>query len=425
VTWNAYAIVILVALVAGNLLDLVGDLLNLRSLDPELPEEFCGDGNEDAYARSQSYTRVRTRFGIVHTAFDLAVLLSLWFTGGFGWLSDWARGLGFGAVSTGLLFIGTLALGSRLLALPFQLYSVFVIEERFGFNRTSHATFWTDQLKGVVLTLLLGGALLAAVLAFLESSGPLAWLWCWAATTAFMLLALVIGPTWIMPLFNKFQPLEEGELRESLLAYARSTDFPLEDVYVMDGSKRSSKANAFFTGFGGNKRVALFDTLIAAQTTGELVAVVAHEIGHYKRRHILQRAFVGIAHLGLLFWILSLFLDRPGLFAAFGVSEGSVGVGLVFFMILYSPVELLLSLFGNALSRRNEYQADEFAARTTGGSQELISALKKLSAENLSNLTPHPLYVLLHHSHPPLQHRIAALRAVAPCAPESPIHEHA
>jgi STE24 endopeptidase len=417
VTFNVYTLVILGALVGGNLLQLLGDLLNLRHLDPQLPEEFRGDWDDDAYARSQAYTRECTRFGLVRSGFDLIVLLCFWFAGGFGWLAAWALGLGWGSVGTGLAFIGALSLGSRLLALPFQLYSIFVIEERFGFNRTSAATFWSDQAKGLVVTLLLAVPLLAAILAFLESAGPAAWLWCWFATTAFLLLALVIGPTWIMPLFNKFRPLEEGELRAALLAYAQSARFPLDDVYVMDGSKRSTKANAFFTGFGRNKRVALFDTLIASQSTDELVAVVAHEVGHYKRHHILLRALVSIAHFGLLFWLLSLFLDRVGLFAAFGVAEPSVWAGLVFFMILYSPVELALSLVSNAFSRRNELEADEFAARTTGGVEPLISALKKLSAENLSNLTPHPLHVLLHHSHPPLWRRIAALRTTAAAQP--------
>ena len=414
-TLNGYAVVILAAIVAGTLLDLVCDLLNLRSLRPELPDEFRDDWDQEAYSRSQTYTRVRTRFGLLRSSFDLAVLLGFWFAGGFGWLAGWVQSAGFGAVPTGLLFIGALGLGSRLLALPFQHYSTFVIEERFGFNRTSGATFWSDQFKGLALTLLFAGPLLALILHALEAAGPLAWLYCWIATTAFMLLALVIGPAWIMPLFNKFQPLEQGELREALLAYARSTQFPLDDVYVMDGSKRSTKTNAFFTGFGKHKRVALFDTLIASQTTQELVAVVAHEVGHYKRHHIIQRALVSIAHFGLLFWLLSLFLDRAGLFEAFGVGEPSVWAGLVFFMILYSPVETLLSFLSNALSRRNEFQADEFAARTTGQAEALVSALKKLSAENLSNLTPHPLHVLLHHSHPPLLRRIAALRAtVAP-----------
>lgn len=214
-----------------------------------------------------------------------------------------------------------------------------------------------------------------------------------------------------MPLFHRFEPLEDGELRAAILDYARSVSFPLEGIYVIDGSRRSTKANAFFTGFGSNKRIALFDTLVARHTTEELVAVVAHEIGHYRRRHILQGMVIGLAHVGLLFWLLSRFVHSEGLFEAFGVREPSVYVGLVLFGLLYTPIELALSLALNALSRRNEYQADAFAVATTGRARELSDALRKLTAENFSNLSPHPFYVALNDSHPPLRERLEAIDA--------------
>jgi STE24 endopeptidase len=413
---NAYAWIILVALLVEYGLNLVGNRLNLSSLQLALPDEFRGSFDDERYTKSQDYTRTKTRFSMVMASFDLALLLVFWLSGGFAWLDTWARGLGFGPLGSGLSFIGLLALGSRLIGLTSTLYATFAIEERFGFNRTTLSTFWQDQVKSLVLTVLLGGPLLAAILWLFNSLGEGAWLWCWAVTTLFTLVGMFLAPTWIMPLFNKFTPIEEGELKDAILAYARSVSFPLEGIFVIDGSKRSSKANAFFTGFGKSKRIALFDTLIEGQSTAELVAVVAHEIGHYKRKHILKSLAIGIAHFGVLFWMLSYFLQTPELFEAFGLDvSGTEGLpvyaGLLFFGLLLTPIELVLSVLMSAFSRKNEFEADAFAAQTTACAEDLISALKKLSLENLSNLTPHPFYVWLHHTHPPILARIAALRS--------------
>ncbi len=408
---NAYAWIILFAVLAEYLLNLVGNRLNLSSLEPGLPSEFQDSYDDAKYAKSQEYTRVKTRFGMLVTTIDLAVLLVFWLAGGFAWLDVWTRGFELGEITTGLLFIAVLGVAAKLLSLPSSLYSTFVIEQRFGFNRMTLRTFWMDELKGLALTLLIGGPLLAAILWLFGTLGDTAWLWCWAVTTAFTLVAMFVAPTWIMPLFNKFTPLEDGELRRAILDYAGSVSFPLEGIFVIDGSKRSSKANAFFTGFGKNKRIALYDTLIEGQSTQELVAVVAHEIGHYKRKHILKSLGLGLAHFGVLFWLLSFFLQSEGLFAAFGVTEPSVHAGLLFFTLLFTPIELVLSILMSMFSRKNEFEADAFAAETTSHPEELISALKKLSLENLSNLTPHPFYVWLHYSHPPVMQRIDALRS--------------
>ena len=409
---NLYAWIVLVALLGELALSVLTSLLNIRAMSPTVPGEFRSSYDDETYARAQAYTRTRTRFGLTHETVGLATLLLFWQLGGFGWLDRLCRGVGLGPVPTGLLFIGAIVVGVTALGLPFQIYSTFVIEERFGFNRTSGRTFVLDQLKGLALGAVLGGAVLGAVLFFFEWAGPLAWLWCWSAVTVFMLTAQFVAPTWIMPLFNTFSPLDSGELKEALLAYARSARFPLDGISVIDGSRRSAKANAFFTGFGSHKRIALFDTLIEKQTTPELVAVVAHEVGHYKHRHVLKGLALGLAHTGALFWLLSLFLDQPGLFDAFAVSEPSVHAGLVFFGLLFTPIELVLSVVVNVFSRRYEFEADAFAADTTGNAESMITALKKLSADSLSNLTPHPLQVFLHHSHPPVLHRITALRAL-------------
>lgn len=410
---NAFAVVILLALVGEYLLRVVSGVLNARAFSPAVPAEFAGVLDDEKYARAQRYNRTCTRFGLIRGAFNLAVILTFWFAGGFEWLDQALRGLGRGPVVTGLLYIGGLGLASTLLGLPFRLYATFVIEARYGFNRTTAGTFGTDLLKGGLLAVVLGGGLLAVVLAFFAWAGPLAWLWCWIAATAFTLVVQFIAPTWIMPLFNKFTPLEAGDLHDAIVGYARSARFPLGGIFVVDGSRRSSKANAFFTGFGKNKRIGLFDTLIDQHTVPELVAVVAHEVGHYKKRHIWRATALSIAHLGAMLWILSLFLQQEGLFAAFHVTEPSVYAGLLFFGLLFAPVELALSVLVNLFSRRNEFEADRFAAETTGGSEPLIAALKKLSADHLVNLTPHPFAVFLDYSHPPVLERIDALRRTA------------
>ncbi|MCZ6596979.1 MAG: M48 family metallopeptidase [Planctomycetota bacterium] len=407
---NAFAVFILIALLAEYGLNRAADLLNIRALQPEVPDEFRDLYDADTYRRSQEYTRARTRFGFVPATFDLATVLAFWFLGGFAWLDGWVRGFELGPVWTGLSFIGVLLIGKSILGLPFSWYSTFVIEERFGFNKTTPKTFWADVVKGLVLGVLIGGPLLAAILAFFAWAGGAAWLWCWGMTTAFAVVLQFVAPTWIMPLFNKFTPLEEGELRERVLAYADSVSFPLKGMFVIDGSRRSTKANAFFTGFGRNKRIALFDTLIEKHETDELVAVVAHEIGHYKKKHVLVTMAISILHMGVIFGLLAFFLPQQGLFDAFGLQQPSVYAGLVFFGLLYAPVELVLAIGMQAFSRRNEYEADRYAAQTTGLWQDLSAGLKKLSADSLSNLTPHPFYVTLHYSHPPVLQRIDTLR---------------
>ena len=409
---NIYTLIVLGALLGGYLLSLAASLLNLRSLSPELPEEFLGSYDSDTYARSQEYTRARTRLGLVSEAFNISILIIFWQVGGFNWLDQLVRSLAFGPTLTGLFYIGSLSLSSTIVGLPFKLYATFTIEEHFGFNRTSKKTFWSDLAKGLLLSITLGGPLLGAILFFFVWTGDTAWLWCWGVTALFVLFAHFIAPTWIMPLFNTFTPIETGELREAILSYARSVSFPLQGIFVIDGSRRSTKANAFFTGFGKNKRIALFDTLLKRQTTEELVAIVAHEVGHYKFNHVRNSMILGILHFGVVFLLLSFFLGSQSLFDAFFLEERSVYAGLVFFTILFTPIETVLSLLANAYSRRNEFQADRFAALTTSQAKPLITALKKLSIDNLSNLTPHWLEVFLNHSHPPILKRIDALRAV-------------
>jgi len=408
-----YAIVILGALLAEYGLNLVSDLLTLRDLQSDLPDEFRDTFDDDEYERARNYTRTKTRFGLLSSTFGLAVLLVFWFAGGFEGLDTLVRGWNVGPIATGLCYIGLLVLGRGALSLPFSIYSTFGIEERFGFNETTPKTFALDLLKSIALGVALGGPLLAALLWFFQSTGPYGWVYAWIVVTAVMLLLQFFAPRYLMPLFNDFEPLEAGPLRERILSYADTVEFPVDEVYVMDGSRRSNKANAFFTGFGANRRIVLFDTLVEQLSGDELLSVVAHEMGHYKLHHIPQRIATSVVQTGVLFLLLSVFLQVEGLFHAFYVDQPSVYTGLLFFGLLYSPVDLLLSIPLNAWARRHEFQADRFAVETTRREGALVSGLKRPAETNLSTLTPHPLTVALEYSHPPLPERIDQIRTAA------------
>ena len=403
--WTTF---ILGALLFEYALDVAANALNLRALDPEVPAAFRDVYDAERYRKAQRYAQARTRFGLLTTTIDLVLLLAFWLAGGFHWLDGIVRAQGLGPIPSGLVFIGSLAFAQALIAIPRRWWSTFVIEERFGFNRTTPRTFWIDLAKGLALGTLLGGPLLAAILWLLGTAGPQAWLWCWVVSAVFLMGVQLVVPTWIMPLFNRFSPLPSGDLRDAIVAYARSVAFPLADVFVIDGSRRSTKANAFFTGFGRRKRIALFDTLVETLARDELVAVLAHEVGHYQRGHVWKGMLATIGQMGLVFAVLAFLIRQPGLFAALGTAP-STHAGLVGFALVFSPLALALSFAGHAWSRAHEREADAFAARTTGRGDHLAGALKRLSADSLSTLTPHPLYVALHYSHPPVLERIRSL----------------
>ena len=414
---NAYGAVVFITLLITFVVKLVSELLNLKSAATGLPLEFVGVFDEEAYRKSAEYLGATTRLSLIASAVDLFFLLFFWFSGGFNLLDQFLRGYGFNPVVNGVLYIAVLVLLQSLIDLPLGIYKTFVIEEKFGFNKTTPVVFATDLLKTFLLAALLGAPLLAGVLWFFETTGSLAWLWAWCGVTLVSLLLQYIAPTWIMPLFNKFVPLEEGELKRAIMEYAGTVHFPLSGVYVLDGSKRSAKANAFFTGFGKRKRIALFDTLISAHPVQELVAVLAHEIGHFKKKHIIVTMVLSLLNLAALFFLLSLFMNNRSLFDAFFMKETSVYGSLIFFMLLYTPVEWILSIMMQALSRKHEYEADYYAVSTFDQGASLADALKKLSRNNLSNLTPHPFYVFLNYSHPPVLQRILRIRALAAAVP--------
>jgi len=406
---NFIAIIILSAIGVDFILNLVADGLNLKHLKTELPQTFQEVYDADRYRKSQQYLKVNTQLGWVTSAVSLSLILVFWFAKGFPLLDRWVRSFELGPVLSGLVYMGILMLFKAVLSLPFSLYATFVIEERFGFNTTTWKIYLMDLIKGLALALLLGTPLLAAMLMFFQYAGANAWWYCWIGVTLYMLVVQFIAPTWIMPLFNKFTPLEDGELKSAILSYANSINFPLENVYQMDGSRRSIKSNAFFTGFGKHKRIVLFDTLIKQHSVKELVAVLAHEMGHYKKRHIRQSLILGILQTGLMLFLLSHFITYAGLFNAFYMPQQSVYAGMIFFAMLYAPIDFFVGIFMQVLSRQNETAADQFAAETTKDPPSMVAALKKLSVHNLSNLTPHPFYVFLNYSHPPVLKRIQML----------------
>ncbi len=409
---NLYLVFILFILVASYILDIIVDILNVKHVSTKLPEEFNGYYSAEKYKTAQEYLKENTRFGIIIDTIFTPVTIAFILLGGFNYVDRFARSFNFGSIPTGLIFAGVLVFISQVLHIPFSLYSTFVLEEKYGFNRTTVKTFVLDLLKSWLLMAVIGGAIFSIVIWFFEKTGDWAWLYCWAMVTVIQLFLTFIAPVVIMPIFNKFIPLEAGELKSSIESYAQSQGFKMKGVFKMDASKRSTKSNAFFTGFGKFRRIVLFDTLIEKHTVDELVSVLAHEVGHYKKRHILISILISIILSGVMFFILSLFLNNKGLFAAFRMDYTSVYASLLFFGLLYAPLDMLLSIFGNMLSRRHEYAADTYAVTTYRKPESMISALKKLSVDNLSNLTPHPLKVLLHYSHPPMLERIKAIRMI-------------
>ncbi len=405
---NIYLVFVLFLLAANWLLDLVVERLNLKHVSTEIPEEFKDVYDAKEYARSQRYLRDNTYFGLIQSTVMLPLTVAFILLGGFRWIYQIAITASDHMILQGLIFVGVLMLISNLVGLPFSLYDTFVIEERYGFNRTTARTFVLDMLKGLMLAVVLGAPVFAMILWIFDTI-PYAWFWAWAAVAIVQLTLTFIAPLVILPIFNKFTPLEEGELRDRLYDYATVQQYNLSGIYKIDGSRRSTKSNAYFTGFGKTKRIALFDTLIDKLTIGELVCVLAHEVGHCKRGHIKKRIALSLATSLLMFFLLAQLIRQPGLFEAFGIENTPLYAGFVFFGFIYIPVSILFGIAGNIVSRKHEYEADAFAAQTTGRENDMIGALKKLSLDNLSNLTPHPLKVFLEYSHPPVLERIRAL----------------
>ncbi len=411
--WNFMTLAILISLFLLWNLEFAATLLNLKAFPTSVPDELADVMDANKLDEGFTYLRTHARFDIIQATTSLTVLLVFWFMGGFGWLDALARSLVHQEVGAGLVFLSAMFLGQWLISLPFSIHETFVIEREFGFNRVTPATFITDRVKGILLAAMIGLPLAAAVLWIFLNIGH-AWLWAWVVVTAVQLLLTSLAPTLIMPLFNKFTPMPEGELKREIEALGTRCGFPLDGVFVMDGSKRSTKANAFFTGLGKRKKIALYDTLVDKSSTPELLGVLAHEIGHFRRGHIKQRLAAGIIQTAAIFFLLGLATDPDGRFArllfnAFGVEKISPHVGLVLFAILLEPISRLLGVMMNAWSRRHEFEADAYAAEATGDAVPLATALKRMTADHLSHPSPGALRVWLDYSHPPLLQRLRHL----------------
>jgi len=381
------------------------DYLNTTRWSEILPEKLKGIYDEDAYYKSQIYKKVNYRFEILTSSFSFLLILLMLVFNGFALVDWWAWGLTESVILSALIFFGIIGFASDVVSTPFAIYDTFVIEERFGFNKTTPRTFILDKVKGWILGGILGGGLLALIIFIWTKTGTSFWLWAWGLISFISVFMAMFYSNLIVPLFNKQTPLEEGELKQMIKDFSAKAGFQLKNIYVIDGSKRSTKANAYFTGLGPKKRIVLYDTLISDLSKEEIVAVLAHEIGHYKKKHIISGLITGIIETGIMLYIFSLLVGSSVLSSALGVDVPKFHIGLVAFGILYSPISFLLSIFMNIVSRRNEYQADRFAAQF-GFADELASGLKKLSVKSLSNLTPHPLYVFFHYSHPTLLQRL-------------------
>lgn len=401
-------LIILTIVAISYLFDQFLDYLNLKAQRSDIPPEIESFYNKEKYLKSLEYQRVQAKFSFLTSAFSFLLSLGMLLLGGFGWIDGLLRPLIANEILLALAFFGAIMIASDILTLPFQWYSTFVIEEKFGFNKTTTKTFIIDKLKGYVLGANVGGGLLALLIYLVSTIGPNFWMWFGLIAAAFILFVNMFYTSLILPLFNKLTPLADGELKTTIESFSKKVNFPLDNIFVMDGSKRSAKANAFFSGIGKKKKIVLYDTLINNHTTDELVAVLAHEVGHFKKKHIIWSYLISIVQVFFVLFVLSRMIFNEDLSVALGGTQQAIHLNLVAFGILFSPISGITGLLMSLLSRKNEFEADDYARETFDGTA-LANALKKLSVDTLSNLYPHPWYVFFHYSHPPLLQRLKAL----------------
>jgi len=402
--------IIIAIIIIDFVIDKILDTINAKHFDDPVPEELADVYDDEKYEKSQRYKKERYKFGLITSTFSVLLTLGFILLDGFAFVDGIARNISDNPIVIALIFFGIIMLGSDIIMTPFSWYSTFVIEEKYGFNKTTKGTFILDKLKGLGMMALIGGGILALIVWFYQIAGDNFWWYAWILVAVFSVFMNMFYARLIVPLFNKQTPLKDGSLRSKIEEYARSVGFKLDNIFVIDGSKRSTKANAYFSGFGREKRITLYDTLINDLEEEEIVAVLAHEVGHYKKNHIVVNLIASVLTTGFTLWLLSIFVGSPVLSEALGVSQPSFHIGLVAFGILYSPISEITGLIMNYLSRKYEYQADNYA-KTTYNGDFLISSLKKLSRNTLSNLTPHQAYVFVHYSHPSLLQRYRNLKS--------------
>ena len=387
----------------------VSSFLDLGNINPDIPDHFKKAYDKKKYAKSQEYLKTKTKFILVSSTFSIVLIFLVIHLGIFGVLNEFVNLQTNHFILQGLLFISIIYIFQDIISLPFSLYSTFVIEEKFGFNKTTVGLFISDKIKGYAIFIVMGSIIITPILYLFHEYENFGWLIAWSLLALFMIAVQPLFVHVISPMFNKFTPLEDGELRTAIEKYTTQVDFPLARIDIMDGSKRSAHSNAYFSGFGKSRRIAIFDTLVENHTNDEIVSVVAHEVGHYKLKHIIHGTIIGIIETGIMLFVFNFIMNDYALFRVFGVNDLSVHAGLIFFSMLYAPVTMITSVISNAISRKNEFEADNYSLQTTKNKEALISMLVGLAANNLSHLTPHPFKVFLSYSHPPTIDRIKAL----------------
>ena len=401
-----FYIIIISAIIFEYLISSLSTILNMKSISAILPEGFEEVYNKNKYAKSQKYLKINSQFSLFSSSFSFFIIMIIIHFGVFGFLDDFVRAKSSNSIYSGLVFFGILFIINDIINLPFSFFKNFVIEEKFGFNKMTISIFIKDKLKSYLLVFFIGGITMFSILSFFYYFETYGWLIVWIFLTIFSIIIQPIFIHFIAPMFNKFSPLNDGELKSAITKYSKKINFPISRIDVMDGSKRSNHSNAYFTGFGKSKRIALFDTLINNHSIEEIVSVVAHEAGHYKKKHIFFGMILSVIQTGLMLFLFNFIINEVALYKVFGVSEPSIYTGLVFFGLLFTPINMILSLISLSISRKNEFEADQYALDTTNNPQALISMLKGLASDNLSHLTPHPFTVFLQYTHPPIYERV-------------------
>jgi STE24 endopeptidase len=405
---NTIFFLILIIPISGFIVERYLQYLNSKMWSVSLPEKLQGICDEDEYGKIQLYQKDNDKLSFWSSSFNLAIILVMITAGGFAFVDNFVRNVSNNSVLISLLFFGIIGFASDIINIPFSWYDSFVIEKKYGFNTMTFRIFVTDHVKSWFIALLIGVPVLGLITWFYYKTGSKFWLYAWALISIFSVFLNIFYSELIVPLFNKQTSLEKGNLRDLIETFALKTGFKLLDIFVIDGSKRSTKANAYFSGFGPKKRIVLYDTLMKELSDEQIVAVLAHEIGHYKMKHVLHGLISSLFITGIMLFLFSLIVNNPELSKALGAEKHGFHLGLIVFGILYSPLSLLIGLFSNFISRRNEFQADKFV-KDNYKADVLADALKKLSVKNLSNMMPHPTYVFFHYSHPPLLKRLEKL----------------
>ena len=403
---------LLVIVTISFLFELISGLLNFNSFDKPLPENVRNIFSKDEYSKSQSYKKANFKFGLISSIYGFLIIFIVLYFGLLGELDSYLRNITFeNEISLSILFFLSIFLISDLIKIPFQLYKIFVIEANFGFNTMKISTFLVDKIKSYIISSFFIVILITPLLLFIMLYPESFWIYFWMLISAFLIFANIFYTSLIVPLFNKLEVLKDGELKQKLDDFSIKVNFPLSNIFVINGSLRSKKANAFFSGLGKNKKIVLYDTLIKNHSVDELVAVLAHEIGHYKLNHVKTNMAISVVTTGFMLFILSNFIFNSQVSYALGGNVSFRHLEIFAFFIIYSPVSSLISILMNIKSRKNEYEADEYAVKNFE-KKPMVDALKRLSKDNLTNLTPHPLYEFINYSHPSISKRLYSIEKV-------------